>query len=141
MRILQCIGGGALLVLAASACGDSSSTAPSTTNPCSGDVQIHMTAGPTPDLSWTPNCRLLMVGVELSSSGHDLWFVAADAVSGTAGLTSPIRYGTVPVGAHSVETPNPPALQPGVSVNVLGFRLGGATGRDTLLAGLLVFTP
>jgi hypothetical protein len=82
-----------------------------------------------------------MVGVELSSSGHDLWFVAADAVSGTAGLTSPIRYGTVPVGAHTVETPDPPALQAGVSVNVLGFRLGGATGRDTVLAGVLVFTP
>jgi hypothetical protein len=138
--ILRNLCGGAIVVLSASACADSP-TALLATTPCATDVQIHASAGSTPDFTWTPSCRLFMVGVELSSSGHDLWFVAADNTSGGGGLTPPIRYGSVPPGAHLVETPAPPALQPGVPINALAFRLGGSTGHDTVLAGVLVVTP
>jgi len=104
-------------------------------------VQIHASAGATPEFTWTPACKLLILGVELSSNGHDLWFVAADGTSDGRGITPPVRYGSVPVGTHLLAPPAPPPLQLGVSVNALGFRLGGSTGVDTVLAGALVFTP
>jgi hypothetical protein len=136
--------GGRSLVLAllTIACGSDSSTAPKGAEPCTGSVALHVTAGQTPDISWTPACKLFLVGVEQVSDGHDLWFISADSISGGAGIVPPVRYGSTPAGTHQFENFTP--LTIGVAVRALAFRPGGPAGTDTanvVLAGVTEFTP
>lgn len=130
------------LALLTIACGGDSSTAPKDAEPCTESVTLHVTSGLTPDISWTPACKLFLVGVEQVSDGHDLWFVSADSISGGAGILPPVRYGSTPVGAHQFENFTP--LTRGVAVRALAFRPGGPAGTDTVnvvLAGTVQFTP
>jgi hypothetical protein len=139
-RLMQSTAVLVTLSLFAIACGKDTSE-PSARGMCTGGVKLHVTAGLTPDISWTPDCKLFMVGVELASTGDDRWFVASTDISTAGGLSSPIHYGVLPPGAVLVDGPVP--LQQGVANNALAFRLP-AVNPDTanpILAGVLVFTP
>ena len=105
-RLMQSTAVLVTLSLFAIACGKDTSE-PSARGMCTGGVKLHVTAGLTPDISWTPDCKLFMVGVELASTGDDRWFVASTDISTAGGLSSPIHYGVLPPGAVLVDGPVP----------------------------------
>jgi hypothetical protein len=67
---------------------------------CSGSVALTFTVSPTPTLSWTPNCRVDHVLVEVplppsTGGGSDVTWQIAARVEGQ-GVAAPLRYGVVP---------------------------------------------
>jgi hypothetical protein len=139
--VIVTVVGSVALALAATGCG-SDATAPSSESICPGQVEMHVSAGLTPQISWTPRCKLFAVGVEQASDGHDLWFIEADSVAGSGGISSPVTFGSVPAGTHLFDGPSP--LQAGVLARAVALVPGGPTRTDTtqvVLAGFVEFTP
>jgi len=128
----------AAVSLFATACG-TDATAPKTQGMCSGNVTLHVTAGTAPDISWTPDCKLFLVGVEDADSGHDHWFIMSGDITAGGGLSSPVHYGVLPPGAVLFDGPEP--LQQGVQSRALAFRLANGDTANPILAGQLAFTP
>jgi hypothetical protein len=66
---------------------------------CSGSVQLTLNNTPTPTLSWTPNCRVDHVLVEVplppsTGGGFDVTWQIAAWVEGQ-GVSAPLPYGSV----------------------------------------------
>jgi hypothetical protein len=90
----------ALIVFLTTAVAGCSSSSGPDLSMCSGSVALAFTAAPTPTLSWTPNCRVdhLLVEVPLPPStggGSDVTWQVAARVEGQ-GVAAPVRYGVVP---------------------------------------------
>ncbi len=128
---------GVVTLVAALACGsDSGSTNPRSLPECTGNVSIQVSAGIQPTFSWTPACRLFVLGVESASSGSDQWVIIS---AGANRITPGVRYGTVPAGAAQLEAPAP--LARGQSYDVFLGRYTGPDPDDGVLIGVKAFTP
>ena len=108
----------ALIALAlALVAGCARSTAPDV---CSGSTTLSFVGSPTPTLSWTPNCRVDDVLVEVplppsSGGGSDVtWQITARV--GGHGVAAPLRYGIVPFGMQELVAAEP--LQAGAFYHV-----------------------
>ena len=120
-----------LLAFTVAGCGDS--TGPGGA-PCTGSVDVTVSSGTTPTISWTPNCRLWLVGVEADDG--DVWVIASP---GRNGISPGVRYGVVPRGAMS-DGPAVPLIA-GQTYNVFVGRHTGPDDDDGVLAGVRTFTP
>ena len=120
-----------LVAFTAAGCGDS--TGPSGAA-CAGSVDVSVSSGTTPTISWMPNCRLWLVGVE--GEDGDVWVILTP---GRNGISSGVRYGRVPSGATS-DGPAVP-LVAGRTYDVFVGRHTGPDEDDGALAGLQTFTP
>jgi len=116
--------------LALSLAGCSDAAGPNR-DPCTGDVTITVSSGPTPTFTWTPACGV--IGLLVEEEASDMWFISATG-SGTIG--SGVKYGTVPPGATE-ETP-PLTLLAGRTYEVILFR---GTQDDGVIAGLKALPP
>lgn len=92
----------AVLAMAAVACSDDDATGSSLPE-CSSSVNLTVTGGNQPVFSWTPECRLFSVGVELTSTGEDQWLVVSE--SGENTIAPGVRYGQTPEGATQAIAP------------------------------------
>lgn len=120
------------LAFALVACRDS--TAPNQPE-CTGNVDIHVSGGTTPTITWTPACRVFVLGVE-EEGGRDVWLIVSE---GGNRIASGVRYGTVPAGATSDESAI--ALVAGRTYTIFAARHTGPASDDGVLAGTRDFTP
>jgi hypothetical protein len=118
------------------ACGDS--TGNDGVLACEGAVTVQVGSGTSPQISWTPVCRLFLVLVEdAGGMGGDQWAVESDSSNSIA---PPVRYGTIPPGATD-EITLPVTLQAGHAYRVNVFRFTGPGHEDGVLIGQANFTP
>jgi hypothetical protein len=83
-------------------------------------VTAFVSSGLSPVLDWEPACPVALVLVE--EGGHDKWGIMSDEAGwdqpATANIISPpVTYGVVPDGL--IEIPNPEALEPGVTYELI----------------------
>jgi hypothetical protein len=122
-----------LVALAFVLAGCDDSTAPNQPE-CTGPVDIQVSAGTTPRITWTPACRLFVLGVE--GDDGDVWVIVSE---GGNRIASGVRYGVVPAGATSDEAAIP--LVAGQTYTIFAARHTGPGSDDGELAGLLDFVP
>jgi len=120
------------LAFAVVACSDSTAT---TQQECTGDVAISATGGTTPTITWSPACRLWVLGVE-EQDGGDVWVITS---SGGNRIASGVRYGTLPSGAAALQPATP--LVVGRTYSIFLARHTGPASDDGVLVGTADFTP
>jgi len=112
-------------------CGDSTGLSGAE---CTGPVDVSVSAGTTPTISWTPRCRLGLVGVEAEDG--DVWVITTP---GRNGINAAVRYGIVPSGATS-DAPAVPLIA-GQPYNVFVGLHTGPDEDDGVIVGVQTFTP
>jgi hypothetical protein len=116
-------------------CSDDS-TRPAELAECTGAVTITVSAGTTPQFSWSPACRLFFLIVEPAATGDDLWLIITE---GANQILPPVRYGTVPPGARELAPPTP--LVAGTEYKVAVARYTGPGPQDGAIIAVQTFTP
>lgn len=100
----------ALIVFATVPAGCDNSSGPDLSM-CSGSVTLTFTAAPAATLSWTPNCRVDHVVVEVPlppsiGGGSDVtWQITARGEG--EGAAAPLRYGAIPGGMEELVAAEP----------------------------------
>ena len=122
------------LLLPLGACGDDGPTEPEILPECTGNVDVHVSGGTTPEFSWTPRCTLFFVLVEPVGGGAGRWEVESE---GGNRIAPGVRYGEVPKGAKQFQAPA--ALIRGRTYEIILYRYTGP-GRQPILAGAKTFT-
>mgnify|MGYP001826205554 CR=1 FL=1 len=87
-------------------------------------VTANVSGGLSPVFDWDPACPVAMVLVE--EQAHDKWGLMTDEAGwddpATANIIEPpVTYGVVPDGL--IELPNPEALEPGVTYELILWRI------------------
>lgn len=103
---------------------------------CTGEVNVSVSAGTTPQFSWSPACRLFFLIVEPAASGTDLWSIISE---GANRIAPPVRYGTVPADAEELDPPTP--LLAGTAYKVVVARYTGPGPQEGVAVGQQTFTP
>ena len=98
----------ALMLAAVAGCDSSSGPDLSM---CSGSVALTLNVSPTPTLSWTPNCRVDHVLVEIplppsTGEGSDVTWQIAARIEGQ-GAAAPLPYGVVPLSMQELVAAEP----------------------------------
>jgi hypothetical protein len=140
---------GGLLTLGA--CGDDDATGPEVCTDDTGTVDVQITGGSSPTVSWSPACAVALFLVEGDEEG-DTWLLSTDEAtwdtpSQANRIGPPITYGTVPAGID--ELYGPLDLVPGRRYEVILWRIPPTGNFDGCLAvfggacmiGLEAFTP
>jgi hypothetical protein len=106
-------------------CGGDSSTNADPNAICTDAVNVTVSAGASPVISWSPSCKVVFLTVEDFQNGDTQW-----AVSAQTGFSSPVTYGVVPPGATQSAPAN--ALVSGTNYNVMLFKnlsIAGVIGQ------------
>ena len=122
------------MVLALTACGDSTGTAG---GGCDEPVTMTIGSGTTPSFDWSPACTVAQVTVTEIGASPDKelkWAVLADQNV----IRPPVRYGTTPAGALQIHAPE--ALSAGKSY-LVGLAVQDATTGELEVQVQLQFTP
>jgi hypothetical protein len=96
-------------------CGDSTSPTPCGATP----IDISVSGGLTPTITWAAECRALEVAVYDPVNGFPLWHITAD----TRSIPTPVVYGVAPAGAKTLHAAEP--LQSGAGYGVFVAVLNG----------------
>jgi hypothetical protein len=126
----------AMLFSALVGCGDSSGPRPIAL--CDEAVTVTGTPGSSPEFTWSPACRVEVLGVEKLSDGTTTWFVLADPFTGRA-IVQPARYGVVPADALELTFWLDQDLQPGTRDEVT-LTISESPGGDVVV-GRAEFVP
>lgn len=114
---------GAVLVVVA--CSDSTNP----TKDCPENVVVTVSAGTTPQFSWTPACRAYQVSVNDASG--PIWAMGFNFANPakTNAITSPVTFGDTLAIGDSLAPPPPDALTPGqaYTFHVIGLNAVGQT--------------
>lgn len=105
--------------LVAIACSDSTNP----TKDCPTDVAITVSAGTTPQFSWTPACRAYQVSV--NSSTGPVWAMGFNFANPakTNAITSPVTFGDTLAIGDSLAPPPPAQLTAGQTYTFFVFAL------------------
>ena len=122
------------LAVAATACSDDEDATGPELPECDSSVTIDVTPGTSPIFTWTPECRLFSIGVELTNTDEDQWVIVSDTGGNTIGPG--VEYGQVPEGAS--EAAEARVLMQGESYTVVVIRV---IGQDQILTGFAEFVP
>ena len=126
---------GALILTACGDDGTGTDLEPASCNePMSVEVTVN-TATSQPVFDWTPRCPVMLVLVELD--GSDQWLLADQGEDGNS-IEPPVTYGVVPAGAQ--QRSDPEALTPGVSYDVVLWRLHSELADTDVLLAVKEFT-
>ena len=127
----------ALCACLVSAACNGTSTGPDAALPeCTGNVTVDVSAGAQPTITWAPRCRLFLLVVESTTTGHDSWGITSP---GSNGLAPDVVYGQVPAGAQATQAAT--ALVPGQAYTVAVRRFASPGDEDGILIGVKNFTP
>lgn len=123
------------MALLAGACGDDDTTQPVACTDDVTEVDATIRTGADVVFDWSPSCAVALLLVEEGAS--DRWSIGApDGESNV--VIPPVTYGAVPAGAEETNPAVP--LQPGVTYELVLWRLDPATGAERLLT-VQEFTP
>ena len=123
---------GATLVLAAlTACSDSNGP---DDGRCEEAVNIVVTPGTSPTITWAPACTVAQLRVAKAVDGEDMWAV----LSSTNSINPGVEYGQTPAGATTTRLPAP--LLPGTEYRVI-LSVFDPESNELLVAATRLFTP
>ncbi len=125
---------GFILLAVGPACSDATGL-----SECHGDVQVVVTPGSAPVVSWTPACGLGFVAVMERGDQTQIYWNLHSAPVGSNSLASPVTYGVTPKGA--TEDPSTRPLVPGGAYLVRVFRITQRSDGsfDLILSGEQIF--
>ena len=103
-----------------------------------GNVTISVDTDGTPSFSWSPECKVYILGVETTGWDiGDVWLITSEE-----GFGPGVRYGEVPNGAVEVTTPYHQPLYSGREYVVFVYNdPDGLTDYSVESAGFQKFTP
>lgn len=122
------------LALTATSCSDDEEMTGTELPECDSSVTISVTPGTSPIFTWTPECTVFSLGVELTNTDEDQWVIVSDAGDNT--IEPGVEYGQVPPGASQAAEAR--ILMSGEAYTVVVIRL---FGEDQILAGFTEFVP
>jgi len=88
-------------------CGPSEPATPVALSVCPDSVMVTITAGTTPQISWTPACRLSEIQVADSVNASFVWLVGRHASPADNLIVPPVTYGVPPTGVGVGYGPTP----------------------------------
>lgn len=119
------------------ACGTPAGVDPDS---CDGNVQLSVSAGLTPEVSWTPDCTVGQLVIDSapppppSREAHFVWFLDSSLKNGLPAnrISGPVNYSSRPSGVVVRVEPRP--LVPGVhyQVTLVVYGNEGVSGVHSL---------